>query len=232
MEKQVITEKNIFLHYVVLFFLLSFGLLAEKGQLVLWANQHYSETLDLFFKYITYMGDGVIFVLVTILILLHKKKFTVKVILIGIVHGLLVSFFKRILFANFDRPAVFFKKHSLLHFVDGVSVHSHFSFPSGHTATAFALATTLALIYRSYFVLYASMIAALLIGYSRMYLLQHFFEDVYGGAFIGFATAFSIYMINWKRTYLAMLLMMRKFRLYFGLPKPYPLYLLLRKKSV
>ncbi|MCS6832042.1 MAG: phosphatase PAP2 family protein, partial [Flammeovirgaceae bacterium] len=92
--------------------------------------------------------------------------------------------------------------------------------------------TTIALIYRNYGVLYGGMAAALLIGYSRMYLLQHFFEDVYVGAFIGFTTAFVIYNINTKRIYLAILLTMRKIRLYFGLPKPYPLYLLLKKNQL
>ncbi|MCS6831963.1 MAG: hypothetical protein NZ521_00150, partial [Flammeovirgaceae bacterium] len=141
--EEKITEKTVFFHYLGLFFFLSMGLFFEKGQIVWWANQHYHRVFDIFFKYVTFIGDGIIFAIVTIVVLIHRKKFTTKVILIGIFHGLLISLFKRVLFPGIDRPIVFFQHHPLLHFVDGVSVHSHFSFPSGHTATAFALATTI-----------------------------------------------------------------------------------------
>jgi undecaprenyl-diphosphatase len=64
--------------------------------------------------------------------------------------------------------------------------HSH-SFPSGHTATAFAGATMLSLIVPraapAFYVLAAA------IGYSRLYVGVHFPLDVVGGVVIGVATA-------------------------------------------
>lgn len=64
--------------------------------------------------------------------------------------------------------------------------HSH-SFPSGHTATSFAGATALSLVYPrgapAFYVLAAA------IGYSRLYVGVHFPLDVVGGAVIGVATA-------------------------------------------
>jgi len=64
--------------------------------------------------------------------------------------------------------------------------HSH-SFPSGHTATAFAAATVLtALVPRAaaaWFVLAAA------IAYSRLYVGVHFPLDVAGGIAVGVATA-------------------------------------------
>jgi undecaprenyl-diphosphatase len=64
--------------------------------------------------------------------------------------------------------------------------HSH-SFPSGHTATSFAGATALSLLYpRGTPVFY---VLAAAIAYSRLYLGVHFPLDVVGGAVIGAATA-------------------------------------------
>jgi undecaprenyl-diphosphatase len=64
--------------------------------------------------------------------------------------------------------------------------HSH-SFPSGHTATSFAGATALALLYPrgtpAFFVLAAA------IAYSRLYVGVHFPLDIVGGIVIGVATA-------------------------------------------
>jgi membrane-associated phospholipid phosphatase len=64
--------------------------------------------------------------------------------------------------------------------------HSH-SFPSGHTATSFAGATALSVVYPrgtpAFFLLAAA------IAYSRLYVGVHFPLDVAGGAVIGVATA-------------------------------------------
>jgi undecaprenyl-diphosphatase len=64
--------------------------------------------------------------------------------------------------------------------------HSH-SFPSGHTATSFAGATALSLVYprgTPAFLLLAAAIA-----YSRLYVGVHFPLDVAGGVVIGVVTA-------------------------------------------
>lgn len=64
--------------------------------------------------------------------------------------------------------------------------HSH-SFPSGHTAMAFAGATMLAyLVPRAAIAFY---VLALAIGYSRLYVGVHFPLDVVGGAVVGTATS-------------------------------------------
>ena len=64
--------------------------------------------------------------------------------------------------------------------------HSH-SFPSGHTATAFAGATVLArLLPRGAPAFY---LLALAVAYSRLYVGVHFPLDLVGGAVVGVATA-------------------------------------------
>jgi undecaprenyl-diphosphatase len=75
--------------------------------------------------------------------------------------------------------------------------HSH-SFPSGHTATAFAGAMVLSyLVPRAapvFFVLGAA------IGYSRLYVGVHFPLDVVGGAVIGLATALLLLAVARRRS--------------------------------
>ena len=60
------------------------------------------------------------------------------------------------------------------------------SFPSAHTMAAFALFSFLAFCFpRKPWLSLTCVIAALLVGVSRMYLVQHFFKDVYTGALLG-----------------------------------------------
>jgi undecaprenyl-diphosphatase len=75
--------------------------------------------------------------------------------------------------------------------------HSH-SFPSGHTATAFAGATIL-----SYLVPRAApafYVLAAAIAYSRLYVGVHFPLDVVGGALIGVATALLLLAATRRRS--------------------------------
>jgi membrane-associated phospholipid phosphatase len=75
--------------------------------------------------------------------------------------------------------------------------HSH-SFPSGHTATAFAGATML-----SFFVPRAApafYVLAAAIAYSRLYVGVHFPLDVVGGVVIGVATALLLLAATRRRS--------------------------------
>ena len=59
------------------------------------------------------------------------------------------------------------------------------SLPSGHTAQAFAVATTLTLQYRKWYVVIPAYTWAAAVGYSRMYLGKHYPSDVLAGAALG-----------------------------------------------
>jgi undecaprenyl-diphosphatase len=72
------------------------------------------------------------------------------------------------------------------------------SFPSGHTSTAFALATSLSLEYPKWYVITPSFIFAGTVGYSRMELGAHYPSDVLAGALIGSTCAYLTYIINKK----------------------------------
>lgn len=70
------------------------------------------------------------------------------------------------------------------------------SFPSGHTSTAFALATSLSLACPKWYVIAPSYLWAGAVGYSRMDLGVHYPSDVLAGAVIGSGSAFLSCKLN------------------------------------
>jgi membrane-associated phospholipid phosphatase len=70
------------------------------------------------------------------------------------------------------------------------------SFPSGHTSSAFATATSLSLAYPEWYVIIPSYAYAGTVAYSRMYLGVHYPSDVAAGALIGAGCAYLTYKVN------------------------------------
>ncbi|MGK7393664.1 MAG: phosphatase PAP2 family protein [Candidatus Cyclobacteriaceae bacterium M3_2C_046] len=164
-------------------------ILFEKGHLVLLLNQHRNAFLDVFFIGWTFLGDGLMFLILVIIFLFIRLYWVVLTALTALVQTVMVHLFKQWLFEDLARPKRFFEGLQELNFIPGVDVHSSNSFPSGHTATAFAVATILILVIRSKFWSVGILFAAILVGISRIYLLQHFFIDIYFGSAFGLTAA-------------------------------------------
>lgn len=73
-----------------------------------------------------------------------------------------------------------------------------YSFPSGHTSTTFATATSLSLQYPEWYVIVPSFAWASTVAYSRMHLGVHYPTDVLGGVVIGAGSAFLTHYLNKK----------------------------------
>lgn len=73
-----------------------------------------------------------------------------------------------------------------------------FSFPSGHTTSAFATATALSLSYKKWYVAVPSYAYAGLVGYSRLRLGVHYPSDVLAGALIGTGAGLLTWFIDKK----------------------------------
>lgn len=77
------------------------------------------------------------------------------------------------------------------------------SFPSGHTATAFALATSLSIKYPKWYVIAPSALWACSVGVSRMNEGVHYPSDVLAGAAIGAGCAvLNVYVNRWLNRWL------------------------------
>lgn len=71
-----------------------------------------------------------------------------------------------------------------------------YSFPSGHTSSAFAMATALSLSTKKWYVAVPSYAYACAVGYSRMRLGVHFPTDVLGGMVLGIGSSLLVFQID------------------------------------
>ena len=187
MTKKFLRSVFMLLCYVAGLIMLYPLLFYPKGELELIINHNHTGSFDLFFKYITHLGDGVVLALLLIALLFVNYTSAILTSFSIILQSIFVSIFKRWLFKGMERPTAFFGDHFDLHFVDGVDVHSTNTFPSGHTATGFAIFALLFIIIknRGLILTFVFFALAFLVGLSRVYLLQHFIIDAYFGAIFG-----------------------------------------------
>ena len=74
------------------------------------------------------------------------------------------------------------------------------SFPSGHAAVAFSTATSLAMLYKKWYITAPAYLWSTGVAYSRLYLGQHYPSDVLASAIVGSCSAFLSHKVNlWLR---------------------------------
>lgn len=177
------------LYFITAFILLIVMLIASfcfhKQDSFQFLNHFHNPRLDAFFIAFTWFGDGVgSIAAVIILASLNQRKQAVTVLIAYITSGLVSQIIKHLL--NHPRPKLFFEESGIhFHFIQSITIYKEGSFPSGHSASAFALATVIALFYSDKRIGMAALLLAALEAYSRIYLGQHFLEDVAAGSFTG-----------------------------------------------
>ena len=195
--RKTILEPGYLPYYVCLVTGSVFLLIQAKGDMILWLNNHHTPFLDFFFKYWTHLGDGVVFIIVIFLLLMVSYLKAIIVAVAGISQTVVVQVLKRVIFDDVDRPSLFLENFDSLYQVPGVEISGLYSFPSGHTASAFTITVLLSLFFPNAYITGMLMISAILVGISRMYLLQHFLIDVYVGSIIGLMNGILVY--SWLR---------------------------------
>ncbi len=168
--------------------------LTDKGSIVLFINTYSTPALDTFFLFVTNIGLGNFVAVVGILFLFYRIRWGLLVLVNLFWVGIFTNLFKRILFPGTSRPFHHFLYDDFPRFLHDAPLIYYNSFPSGHTMTIFGFCAVLAYLIHNKFLCLLFFILALLVGISRMYLLQHFFMDVYVGAIFG---AVSLYISTW-----------------------------------
>ncbi|MDP1763969.1 MAG: phosphatase PAP2 family protein [Sediminibacterium sp.] len=152
-----------------------------KNNFFLLVNADLGIEADFIFSYITYLGDGAIWVVVAILFFIYRRNKFPMLIAAILVSTLITQVTKKYLLPAVPRPIAAIADLGSIHTVAGVEVHAAHSFPSGHTATAFTIYLLACLLIRNKWIIPIGFMYALLVGYSRVYLAQHFPLDIGGG---------------------------------------------------
>jgi len=179
-----------------------FILTNDKTEFHLSINAVHSPSLDVFFKYWTYLGDGLTTAIAVLVIgIATRSNYRWSTLTLGflslILAGVFAQLIKHLVYPDAFRPIEFIGR-DLLYLVPDVDPHSYNSFPSGHTTAAFAFFTFLAFYWsnKGAVVHILLVLCAILIGYSRMYLSQHFLEDVVMGACLGILSYLFAHLIT------------------------------------
>jgi membrane-associated phospholipid phosphatase len=177
-------------YLIILIACLVIKTLYSREEIYFFVNSHYSAWGDVVFPLFTDLGDGWAGIILALLMALFSYR---KSFLFITAYGF-TALVGQLLKAIFDkpRPYLYFQnQHAQMHLVEGIKMLTNHSFPSGHTITAFSGGVALTYLFKSKYMALPMLLLALCIGYSRMYLSQHFFEDVTAGSAVGvFVTLF------------------------------------------
>ncbi len=165
--------------------LIALSLLLGKSTLFLFFNGDMGSIGDFFFEYVTYLGDGAIWVPIVLFTIWKNRKYLVLIFSTICISTLFTQFIKNYVFPAEPRPTFLIDDTSLIHTVPGVELHTIYSFPSGHTTTAFSVFLLAALLIPKPWIIPIGFAYGLIVGYSRIYLAQHFPLDVGAGMIFG-----------------------------------------------
>lgn len=156
------------------------------SQILFWIQQNIrSDSATLFWEFMTDLGNiGILWIFVTLILLFRKKTRTAGITAaLAILMDTVIS--NGILKTWIARPRPFLTYTDIMPIIPPPT---DFSFPSGHTAIAFAVAFVIyELLPRRYSI--PALVTAALIGMSRLYLGVHYPTDILAGILIGFAIA-------------------------------------------
>lgn len=159
-------------------------LIYTKADIYFAINSLNSPLSDFLAPFATDLGNGWMAVAISVILVF----FSYRRAFILITSWALTSLSAQILKYIFDapRPMLYFQDQLWrIHFVKGVEMLRVHSFPSGHTVTAFTMAVIFTYWSKNKALGPLFLLIAVLVGYSRMYLSEHFFEDVTAGSVIG-----------------------------------------------
>ena len=143
-------------------------------------KKFYSEKMDFLMKIITFLGDyGLIWLSLILYLLLKNYNIQARAVICSLI---ITIFINELILKNCFKRARPAHINNYEHII--VNIPKSFSFPSGHTATAFSVIPII-LLGCSAIVSTICIVSAILIGFSRVYIKVHYMSDVIVGAVLG-----------------------------------------------
>jgi membrane-associated phospholipid phosphatase len=176
---------------ITLLSLLSFGAQSQNTDIDLLKSIHGTYTKNggtaftIVTESITPVSFGIPAGMFTVGLIKHNKELQWKsseIFASQLISGAIVTGLK--LGVHRDRPFVTYPDD-----ITKYAKAGSYSFPSGHTSSAFAFATSMSINYPKWYIIVPCYTYASAIGYSRMYLGVHYPSDVLVGALVGSASA-------------------------------------------
>jgi membrane-associated phospholipid phosphatase len=198
MLKHVLQKHRIFISLWLVFVLIgiSSSIALGKAELHLAINQAVVHpAISPLFVWGTHLGDGLFLAIAAAALCIWHVRSGLFLALVGTLSGITTQMLKRNVFDTHYRPSKFFESLELnaqLTYIEGVDLHALYSFPSGHATVAFSLAACFALISANKKWDIAFFSFGLFTAFTRVYLSQHFVEDLVAGSFIALVYAFGL----------------------------------------
>lgn len=165
------------------------ALLVPYSQEILFFNDLRHQPFNAIFQGLSQCGEAWAYLAAGVVVYFWRPKYVWVIALTGLLALPVVYLMKDAI--GVDRPITYFEKKGaaaqLVLVPETYLNRGQTSFPSGHTISAFALYSLLALMLgyeRSRWGLPLALLS-IGVGVSRIFLVQHFLADVLGGAFLG-----------------------------------------------
>jgi membrane-associated phospholipid phosphatase len=153
-------------------------------------------------KNYTHLGDGIFAIVLSLYFIFRNVRIGLLILISYLTSSGITQVLKHFFFSEYNRPYFYFKEDSAFHFIENFNYHAHHSFPSGHATTCFAIFTILA--YKNQENIRVQIIFAILaisVAFSRVYLSQHFIQDIIAGSMIGFLCAHFLWLFIYSKLY-------------------------------
>ncbi|MFM6935832.1 MAG: phosphatase PAP2 family protein [Flavobacteriales bacterium] len=175
-------------NYLFWLFALLIIIETDKLSLHVYFNSFSSSIGDFLMPIFTHIGDGLFLLFVALIVFIFKSKKMALILLIAfLVSSGIVQFLKHVIFENHMRPMYVFQHVNNFHQIKDFHYHLFQSFPSGHSTSSFVLFTFFAIYFaKTWWTQILCFLGALFFAFTRVYLSQHYFEDLFAGAMIGF----------------------------------------------
>lgn len=167
-------------------------------------NRHHAPWADAFFRFYTHAGDGLVPTALALLLLFLKdvRSFMMMGLSCGL-SAIAVQSLKRTVFADHHRPGMFRDVLTDMDWVPGIEQLNHFSFPSGHATCSFSMCLAAAVVIGKRRWALPMLLMAATLAFSRVYLSQHFTEDVLAGSALGTITAVGVHHWLYRSSFAA-----------------------------
>ena len=192
MIKYIQLSKYFYFPTLLVFIIGLIGLMMiSTGDLILGVSEYRLSEMNTFFAWGTKLGEELTYFFLLIVFLFINIRYALMLPIIGVVVTI-VSYALKSFFLQ-PRPKLFFKElleSGQINIIEGYHIVGGLtSFPSGHTTSAFCLfgftAYAFTKLKHARLLQFSCFLLALIVGFSRIYLFQHFLKDVVAGIFLG-----------------------------------------------